>query len=124
MPGFQLQDRANPKRTCQLNQDTDRSSCCGAEIVYFETDYDNGALGGYEGCEACGAMQAPATRYPDVVVELVGQDGNAFNILAIVNRALKSYGIEKDERDAFMAEARAGDYDHLLRTCMKWVTVE
>ena len=62
--------------------------------------------------------------YPDVVVKLTGQDGNAFNILAIVNRALKSYGIEKEERDAFMAEAMAGDYNHLLQTCMRWVTVK
>ena len=64
------------------------------------------------------------TLYPNVVAQLTGQDGNAFNVLAIVNRSLKSYGVEKDERDKFMAEAMAGDYDHLLQTCMKWVTVE
>ena len=63
-------------------------------------------------------------RYPKCSVVLSGQDGNAFNILAIVNRALKSYGIEKNERDQFMAEAMAGDYDHLLQTCVKWVTAE
>lgn len=64
------------------------------------------------------------TKYPEVSVELVGQDGNAFNVLAIVNRGLKSHGVCKEERDQFMAEAMSGDYDHLLRTCMAWVTVE
>ena len=32
--------------------------------------------------------------------------------------------IPKAERDAFMAEATAGDYDHLLQTAMAWVVVE
>jgi hypothetical protein len=63
-------------------------------------------------------------RHPDIVVELVGTDGNAFAILGHVTRAMKAAGIDKAERDQFMAEAMAGDYNHLLVTVMKWVTVE
>lgn len=63
-------------------------------------------------------------KYPDIVVELTGQDGNAFNVLGLVNRALREDGVPKEERDQFMREATAGDYDNLLLTAMKWVTVE
>lgn len=63
-------------------------------------------------------------KYPDIVVELTGQDGNAFNVLGLVNRALREDGVPKEERDQFMREATAGDYDNLLQTAMKWVTVE
>ena len=52
---FQLQKRSAPKRTCRIDID-DRSTCCECEVVYFERDYDDRSLGGYEGCEYCGAM--------------------------------------------------------------------
>lgn len=60
-------------------------------------------------------------RYPDIKVRLVGEDGNAFAILGHVSKAMRQAGISKQERDAFVAEATAGDYDHLLATCMRWV---
>ena len=63
-------------------------------------------------------------KYPAIVVQLAGVDGNAFNVMAVVTKALKGCGICKAERDEFLAEAMSGDYDHLLQTCMKWVTVE
>ena len=63
------------------------------------------------------------TKYPEVRVQLTGEDGNAFMILGAVTNALKRAGVDKAERDAFYAEATAGDYDHLLRTAMKWVAV-
>lgn len=68
---FKLQERANPKRRCTADID-DRSSCCEACLTYFERDYDNKKLGGYEGCEECGAAlpkpkrrkrQAPFVMY-------------------------------------------------------------
>ncbi len=61
--------------------------------------------------------------YPDIRVTLTGTDGNAFAVLSAVNRALRRAGIGKVERDAFIAEATAGDYDHLLATAMQWVDV-
>jgi len=62
-------------------------------------------------------------KYPQVRVTLTGTDGNAFAVLGAVNVALKRAGIDKIERDAFFAEATAGNYDHLLQTAMRWVEV-
>lgn len=63
-------------------------------------------------------------KYPDVVVQLSGEDGNAFAILRAVDKAMEKAGIDKDERNAFFIEATDGNYDHLLQTCIKWVDVE
>ena len=56
------------------------------------------------------------------VVKLVGEDGNAYAILARVNKALKRAGLNAEAKE-FMAEATKGDYDHLLQTAMKYVEV-
>ena len=64
-----------------------------------------------------------APKYPEVHAQLTGQDGNAFNLLGIVQKEMRRAGIDKEERDAFFEEATSGDYDHLLATCMKWVDV-
>ena len=63
-------------------------------------------------------------KYPDITVELVGKDGNAFNILGIVRRAMKYADLPQAEIEAFTAEATSGDYNHLLATCCEWVNVE
>ena len=62
-------------------------------------------------------------KHPDVVVQLSGQDGNAFAILGSVQNAMRRAGVPEEERSQFYAEATAGDYDALLRTCLRWVTV-
>ena len=62
-------------------------------------------------------------RYPDVDVRLVGEDGNAFAILGICYRAAQQQGVPAEDVKAFMQEAIAGDYDHLLVTCQKWFAV-
>lgn len=63
-------------------------------------------------------------KYPNIKVQLVGEDGNAFAILGSVRKAMRRANLLKSEMDAFTAEATSGDYDHLLQTCMKWVEVE
>jgi len=63
-------------------------------------------------------------KYPDVVVQLSGEDGNAFLIIGRVQRLLRKAGVDKDEINHFVEEATAGDYYHLLRTVMQWVNVE
>ena len=60
-------------------------------------------------------------KYPDIKVQLTGEDGNAYFILAKVKRALRRAGVGKEECDKFREEATSGDYDNLLATCMKWV---
>ena len=62
-------------------------------------------------------------KYPHIEVKLVGKDGNAFSILGFVTTEMKRNKIPKEERDEFLKEATSGDYDNLLRTCMKWVAV-
>ena len=59
----------------------------------------------------------------NIQVQLSGADGNAYNLLAIVRRALKRANVPQAEVDEFMAEATSSDYDHLLQTCMRWVSV-
>jgi hypothetical protein len=64
----------------------------------------------------------PDPKYPDVEVELVGQDGNAFAILGAVSKALKRAGYPEAAAE-FMTEASSGDYTHLLNTAMAYVNV-
>lgn len=64
------------------------------------------------------------TKYPDIKVTLIGEDGNAFAILGNVRRAMKRAALPANEIDAFTAEATSGNYDHLLTTVMNWVTVK
>ena len=61
-------------------------------------------------------------KFPDIEVQLSGEDGNAFAILGRVRRAMRCAGLPNTEIDAFSHEATSGDYDHLLRTAMATVT--
>ena len=63
-------------------------------------------------------------KYPEVQVQLVGNDGNAFAILGNCQQAARRAGLTKDQIDEFMNEAMSGDYDHLLQTCMKYFEVD
>ncbi|HEX6758529.1 MAG TPA: hypothetical protein VF086_08980 [Propionibacteriaceae bacterium] len=56
-------------------------------------------------------------------VVLTGTDGNAYAIIGRVRRALHEAGVSDVEVEEFTAEATSGDYDHPLRTCMRWVDV-
>lgn len=62
-------------------------------------------------------------KYPNVEVQLSGQNGNAFMVLGLCLRAARKAGLSKDEIEAFQAEATSGDYNKLLQTCMKWFDV-
>lgn len=59
----------------------------------------------------------------NVDVDLVGQDGNAFMVLGLCQKAARKAGIEDTKINQFLDEAKKGDYDHLLRTCMKYFNV-
>jgi len=62
-------------------------------------------------------------KYPDIHVKLTGQDGNAFNIMGLVQEALREADVTPSEVADFLTEAKSSDYDHLLQTCMEWVNV-
>ena len=56
-------------------------------------------------------------------VKLVGEDGNAFNIIACCRRAWRRAGNGMDEWEAIQAEMMSGDYNHLLRVATKYFDV-
>lgn len=62
-------------------------------------------------------------RYPSTTVKLTDHDGNAFAVLGRCRQAALESNLCEDEIAAFMAEATAGDFDHLLRTAMRWFQV-
>jgi len=61
-------------------------------------------------------------KYPHVEVQLVGEDGNALSIISRVRDSLRRAGATPAECSEFCTDAMSGDYDHVLQTCMKWVT--
>jgi hypothetical protein len=65
-------------------------------------------------------MSSP--KYPEVVVQLTGEDGNAFFILGRVSKAMRRAKVPDSEIKEFVTEAQSGNYDNLLQTCMRWVT--
>ena len=62
-------------------------------------------------------------KYPNIEVQLVGEDGNAFAIMGKVQKAMRRAGVPKPEIDQYLKEAMSGDYDHLLQVTMEWVEV-
>ena len=63
-------------------------------------------------------------RFPGIVVQLTGEDGNAFTVLGTVRRALKEGGVDAETISEFFADATKVGYDDLLATMMRRVTVE
>lgn len=60
--------------------------------------------------------------FPQVRVKLVGEDGNGFIIVAKVRAAMRKAGLQA-EAERYVTEATSGDYDNLLQTTMRYVTV-
>ena len=73
----------------------------------------------------------PDCKYPEVEVQLTGVNGNAYMIMAVVQKALRralrieglSPGKIKREIQQYTDQATSGDYDHLLQVTMQWVNV-
>ena len=63
-------------------------------------------------------------KYPDITVELVGHNGNAFSVIGRVSQALRRSKVSAAEIKQYQTESMSGDYDNVLQTAMKWVTVE
>jgi len=62
-------------------------------------------------------------KYPEIEVELSGIDGNAMSIMGATTKALRRGGVSKEERDLYFKEATSGDYDNVISTTMKWVSI-
>jgi hypothetical protein len=60
----------------------------------------------------------------DIEVKLIGEDGNIFNLISIVTRAMKKHKVKGSEREAFLKDIHsASSYDEALQKIMKWVHV-
>ena len=59
----------------------------------------------------------------NVKVKMVGEDGNAFACLGRCKDALRNAG-KMELWNEFEAEAKSGDYNHLLATIMDWFDVD
>ena len=62
-------------------------------------------------------------KYPNVSVDLIGQDGNAFFILGRVMKEMRRGGVSAEGIEDFRKDATSGDYDNLLRVVMNYVMV-
>lgn len=62
-------------------------------------------------------------KYPHVKVKLTGTNGNAFVIMGVVSNALRKAKVPEEEIKKYGEESISGDYDNLLQTAFKWVTV-
>ena len=63
-------------------------------------------------------------KYPNIKAKLIGQDGNAFAIIATVKQALRKGNAPQSDIDEFVVEAMSGDYNNVIVTALKWVTVK
>ena len=57
------------------------------------------------------------------VVRLTGRDGNAFAISWRNGTGFEEVRVLKRRTGGVCREAKAGDYDNLLRVCMRWADV-
>ena len=70
------------------------------------------------------AAQGKRVRYPEVTVQLSGQDGSIFSIIGAVSGALRRAEVPPGELKEFAAEVMGTDsYDHALQAVMRWVSV-
>lgn len=65
-----------------------------------------------------------APRFPNVRVQLSGEDGNAFAIIGRCRRAARLADVSDNDIDTFTCEAKSGNYDNVIQTAMRWFTVE
>lgn len=63
-------------------------------------------------------------KYPEVTVKLIGQDGNAFNIIGLVAAALKKAGHKEAAAEFTQRAFDSGSYDEVLRLVRESVAVK
>lgn len=62
--------------------------------------------------------------YPEVQAKIIGENGNIFNLMAIVIRAMRMARVPKKDITRFTDEVMASNsYEEALAVIMRWVTV-
>jgi len=64
-----------------------------------------------------------SVKFPEIEVQLTGNDGNSFAIMGTVQKALKKAKVSQEDIDQYMRDSMNGDYNNLLQVAMKTVTV-
>ena len=64
------------------------------------------------------------TPHTNVTVELIGTDGNAWNLIGKVRQCLRRAKYSTEFIEQFTQDAMAGSYDDLLACIMRYVNVE
>ncbi|MDY6948937.1 MAG: hypothetical protein SXG53_24855 [Pseudomonadota bacterium] len=65
-----------------------------------------------------------AVKFPDVHVQLSGEDGNVFSIIGRVTQALRRAGCAPSEIVEFQKQVQSSQsYDDALDVVMQWVNV-
>jgi len=59
-----------------------------------------------------------------VIVKLVGEDGNVFNIIGKVSRELKRAGFREEAKEFQERAFKCGSYDEVLQLVFEYVEVE
>lgn len=63
-------------------------------------------------------------KYPEIEVQLTGNDGNAYAIMGAVQKALRRAEVPQHEIEQYLNQSMSGDYNNLLRVAMNWVSVK
>ena len=56
-------------------------------------------------------------------VKLIGQDGNAFNLIRLTKRALEKAGLKEEAKEFRKKALNAGSYDKVIQLCMQYADV-
>lgn len=60
----------------------------------------------------------------NITVKLIGEDGNVFNIIGIVSKALRREGLGEMAKEYAEKVMKSGSYDEALQITMEYVEVE
>lgn len=58
------------------------------------------------------------------VVQLIGKDGNVFNLIGIVRRALVDNGLEKEAKEMVERAYKSQSYEEVLSMFSEYVEIE
>ncbi len=78
------------------------------------SDFVPNRLGGF-------ARDQPVQEKPDC--QLIGQDGNIFNLLGIASRTLKNHGMEAQSREMLARAYQSGSYHEALGIIGEYVNI-
>lgn len=60
----------------------------------------------------------------EVVVELIGKDGNVFNLIGLTTRALRQEGYSDEAQEFSDGAHKKTSYDEVLNYIQEFVTIE